>query len=334
MNDLQHRMTRVLAEFDLPPASHFERLGGTASDTVMVICDDQRWVVRWRQTEFADAGYIRFDHQCLLRLAAAGLPAPVPLRTTSGNTWFEDERGPVEVLTFISGRPFQLGDTTAVADVGRTLARFHEALADSSFDGKDGYVREDHPDFLEPYLAELTANSQSHQQRLGLRHVKSELQNIRSELDSGLYDKLPQAVIHGDIHPGNIAFSNSRVSAIYDFDYMSRQARARDLVDALMFFGASRQRPLDTDDIWSLTQPYELLPGPSAILIDAYHEISPITDLDRLGMYWLLKSQWCQIRLRGSRKVLQKDKLRFVLSNFEEMIARIEHWKETLLQDF
>ena len=134
---------------------------------------------------------------------------------------------PVEVLSYVSGQPFQLGDTAAVVDVGRTLARFHEALKDCPTSGKQDFVREDHPDLLEPYVAELIALCQNQQQRTAVAQIEAELQSIRGQLDSGLYDRLPQAIIHGDVHPGNIAFHASQVSAIYDFDYMSRQARER-----------------------------------------------------------------------------------------------------------
>lgn len=331
MNDLQQRAARALAAFGLPPASRIDRLGGTASDAAVASCGDRRWVVRWRNAEFAHVDYIRFDHACLTRLAVAGLPTPVPQRAPSGNTWIADNMGPVEVLSYVSGTPLQNGDHAAIADVGRTLAKFHEALADSPPAGKDGFVREDHPDLLAPYLAELNSLSSTNGQLAALQQISAELQLVRSELDSGLYDQLPQTVIHGDIHPGNIAFEDSRVSAIYDFDYMSWQARVRDLVDALMFFGAVRQSRLDANDIWSLTAPYELLSAPSTILVQAYHRISPLTDLDWQGMAWLLRSQWCQIRLRGSRKIPQDRRVAFVIDGFSEMIARIEFWQDSLL---
>ena len=65
--------------------------------------------------------------------------------------------------------------------------------------------------------------------------LAEQLDAVRSALDEGLYPKLPKAVIHGDIHPGNVKFKGSRVAAVYDFDYLSLQARIRDIVDAIIF---------------------------------------------------------------------------------------------------
>ena len=327
------RVARVLDAFGLVPARHITRLGGTASEVALANGDDGPVLVRWRAGEFNGEDYVRFDHACLVRLAGAGLPVPVPYTTPGGATSVRDDGSTVEVLTWLCGEPFQEGDDSSVADLGRTLARFHTALADDPPAGKENFVREDHPDLVQPYVAELAALCRSDQQRRDVGKIESQLERIRDELDSGLYDQLPHTIIHGDIHPGNVAFRNSQVSALFDFDYMSRQARARDLCDALMFFAASRELPLNPGDIQLLTQPYCLQMAPSRLLIDGYQQVSRLTDLDWQGLTLLLRSQWCQIRLRGSRKVPENSQLEFVLSGFMEMIDRLDQWEDSFLQE-
>ena len=51
--------------------------------------------------------------------------------------------------------------------------------------------------------------------------------------------------------------SGARVAAVYDFDYLNRQARARDLCDLFMFFAAARPAPLDGGDITAFPLPAE-----------------------------------------------------------------------------
>jgi Ser/Thr protein kinase RdoA (MazF antagonist) len=132
-------------------------------------------------------------------------------------------------------------------------------------------------------------------------------------------------VIHGDIHPGNVKFKGARVAAVYDFDYLSEQARCRDLVDALMFFAASRREPLNPDDIRSLTQPFVLNPEWCSWLLGGYQQVSKLSELEWSAFPWLIRSQWLQIRLRGSRKVPPEEKLAFVLDDFFPLINWLDH---------
>ena len=143
-----------------------------------------------------------------------------------------------------------------------------------------------------------------------------------------MYPNLPRAVIHGDIHPGNVKFQGASVTAVYDFDYLSLQARCRDLVDALMFFAANRRHALNPDDIRSLTQPFVLNPKWASWLMGGYQQAHRLTDLEWAALPWLFRSQWLQIRLRGGRKVPRQEKLVFVMDDFFELIASLDHEAE------
>ena len=158
-------------------------------------------------------------------------------------------------------------------------------------------------------LASVTPNGQ----RQELDRIRQELGRVRRELDEKLWPELPKAVIHGDIHTGNVYFRDSRVAAVYDFDYLSLQARLRDVCDALMFFASLRHRPVEPDDIYSLTAPYRLDLQRATILLEGYQNTTRLTECEWDAIPWILRSQWCQIRLRGSRKVPVQQKLAFVL---------------------
>jgi Ser/Thr protein kinase RdoA (MazF antagonist) len=157
-----------------------------------------------------------------------------------------------------------------------------------------------------------------------LERIREQLILVRRELDGGLWPELPKAVIHGDVHPGNVRFRNSRVSALYDFDYLSTQARVRDLCDALMFFAATRDQPLDPDDIYSLTAPYRLDADGAVVLLEGYSSTSPLVECEWEAIPWILRSLWCQNRLRGSRKVEDGEKLAFVLDGFFDQIGWLD----------
>ena len=78
-------------------------------------------------------------------------------------------------------------------------------------------------------------------------------------------------------------------------------------------------------DIVSLVQPFRLDPHRSRILLEGYQGVSAFVPEEWQAVGWILRSQWCQIRLRGSRKVPQDRKVSFVLDRFFEVIDWLDH---------
>ena len=314
----------VLEAFALGEPESVELLGGTATPKFAVRVPRGRFVVRVRPAEFQREDFIRFDHEALWRLANEGLPVPRPQRKNDGTSWMRLAGQTFEVLSWVRGDPFQWNDHRAVRNVGEFLARFHTTLTDDVPSGKDGFVREDHPDLLEQYVREIEGLCSTGAQTEQVARVGEQLDIVRESLDNRLWPRLPKAVIHGDVHPGNLQFKDSKVAAVFDFDYLSLQARARDLGDALMFFAARHDPPLDPDDIYSLTGPFEFDLRRSAILMEGYQQVSPLTDVEWEALPLLIRSLWVQNRLRGSRKVPRGDKLHFVLHRFFEIIRWLD----------
>jgi Ser/Thr protein kinase RdoA (MazF antagonist) len=323
------RLRRCLAEvacaFGLATPTVVRPLGGTATPKFAVQVPEGQFVVRARPAEFAAERCIRFDHESLWRLAAHGLPVPRPRRRADGTSWFRAGRGVFEVLSWIEGDAFRPGDQASIAALGSFLARFHLVLGDDFPAGKEGVLREDHPDLLAVYVDQLRGLCHTPGEAAQVERLAQQLALVRRSLDQEVYPRLPQAVIHGDIHPGNVRFKGASVAAVYDFDYLSAQARCRDVVDALMFFAANRRQPLNPDDIRSLTQPFVLNLEWCSWLLDGYQQVCRLTDLEWIALPWLVRSQWLQIRLRGSRKVPPEEKLSFVLDGFFDLIVWLEH---------
>jgi homoserine kinase type II len=228
------------------------------------------------------------------------------------------------VLGWIEGEPFRHGDPEALRALGVFLARFHQALAGDVPPGKEGRLREDHPDLLEPYLAAVQALASDVGQQEQLAALAAQLSLVRRELDGPLYDRLPRAVIHGDFHPGNVRFRGPQVAAIYDFDYLGVQARARDLSDAMMFFASRRRQPYGADNIRQMTQPFIPDAALCAPLLAGYESVSRLTGPEWDALAGLIRSRWLQIRLRGSRKVPAAEKVAFVLHDLFQVVAWLD----------
>lgn len=322
---LRQSVNEALRAFDLGTPTELRRLGGTATPKFAVQVPGGRFVARIRPAEFAEEKFIRFDHESLCRLADHGLPVPRPRRRADGTSWHHTGHGVFEVLSWLEGEDFREGDREAITALGVFLARFHSVLSENIPAGKEGVLREDHPDLLAVYVARLRELAHMPHELAQVDRLGEQLELVRRHLDQDLYPRLPRAVIHGDIHPGNIKFKGGAVAAVYDFDYLNLQARCRDVVDALMFFAATRRQPVNPDDIRSLTQPFELNPERCSGLLRGYQQISPLTDLEWAALPWLLRSQWLQIRLRGSRKVAPEGRQTFVMDHFFDTIEWLDH---------
>ena len=78
--------------------------------------------------------------------------------------------------------------------------------------------------------------------------------------------------------------------------------------------------------IWGLVRPYWKR------LTIAYISLLVGMGLD-LVIPWILRSQWCQMRLRGSRKVPQDKKVSYVLDRFFEQIDWLDKQAPAFMAD-
>jgi Ser/Thr protein kinase RdoA (MazF antagonist) len=317
-------LAHVAVEFGLGAVRACGVLGGTASPKWSIETSRGRLVVRRRPAEFAGRGVTHFDHALLARLAGAGFPVPAPLPRPDGSTALRHEGHVYEVLAWVEGEPFVEGDAQAIAGVGTFLARFHQTLTGDVPPGKEGQLREEHPDRLAPYLADLYLRAGDSRAERQLDVLAEQLQLVRDELDAGLYQSLPHGVIHGDVHPGNFRFRGGEVSAVYDFDYLGVQAQVRDVSDALMFFASKRDTPLEPNRIRSLTQAFVPDLERCGQLLRSYASRRPLAECEWQALPWLVRSRWLQMRLRGCRKVPGEEKVPFVLDRFFDVIGWLD----------
>ena len=265
------------------------------------------FLLRRRPDEFAVQEYAAFDHAAVTRMADAGLPVPRPLGHVSVNG------GVFEMYTWLDAPP---ASDASPGAVGRFLADMHRVFAGGAPAGKEGMLREDHPDLIEPYVNQLRALPGAPQADLDA--VVEQLNLVRSYLGDEHWRSLPQTVIHGDLHPGNLHVVGDVVVGLFDFDYLSVQARVRDLGDAMIFF-ADRPRLYHTDNIHSLVQPFTLNGDHCRALIDAY---DPLTDDERAALPWVLRSRCLQMKLRAIRKVADNRKLDIVFDGLFETLKQ------------
>ena len=277
-------------------------------------------MVRYLPRDSVDVENVRSRHVFCDRLAEWGVPVARYLRTVRGASLLPTNGGYYEVQQWMPGESFVWRSTESLCGLAGALSRLHSYPIQAGSESFPNTQREDHPDRMLICCQELTSVARSRSQRRELDRIERLLQEVRSGLDGGLYTRLPHSLIHGDLHPGNVGFLADSVSAFYDLDYLSFQARSRDLIDGICFFCGDRVEPFRTDDIRLLTQPFTVRHDRVAVFLSAYQMLSPIAELEWDTFPLLILSRWIQIRLRGARKVPQADRIDFVLDRFFEPV--------------
>jgi Ser/Thr protein kinase RdoA (MazF antagonist) len=316
----------ILGRYTLPRIVHTEPGGGTANPKSVLVTENGRFLLRRRRLEFSAPEIVEYDHSLLSHLHDSGLPVPEVLRAVDGQTWVEQEGAVYEIHSWIDCEPFRQENREQVRNAGRTLGRLHRATERFTPRGQKAWPREDHPDRLLGELEPLRTRARSEERRVA-ELLREELEAIAAALPDDGYRQLPQVIVHADYHAGNVEFAGDEVAGIFDWDWADRQSRLLDVRDGLHFLAFRRPADMDSDDIWSLTQPATPSVTFSRAFLDGYSEQVGLTAEERGALPVLLRSRLCQMRIRGARKVPNEEKLRFLTWGIEKQLRWVrEEW--------
>ena len=250
----------ALAPYGLTPPLHVLPLAAGAG------INNQVRVVRtgagqflWKHLTHAAPTLIQIEHRLLAWLAEAGLPfgTPQPLATDTGETLLPVADGGWQALfRWLPGEPLARHDPDTFAALGAALGTLHGTLAVLPADlvptwASNGALAAIHPRVPDP--ATVTPRELGLPDAARYRTVLADWRSLVRSLEPFLaraYRALPQQVIHGDFGPGNALAIGTRITAILDFEFALRDARALDLASGL-----------------SLTLRYRALPLPEALAL-------------------------------------------------------------------
>ena len=251
-------------------------------------------------------------------------PVCAIIPAVNNRTWVTYDGEIYELSLFIPGETVMEQNEEQVYQCGRLLARFHELGMDFIHNGKSCFMREDHFEIIHPVLKGLKQLADGGIYKKEVEKLTHIAFSISENLDGYSSSHLEESVIHGDFHQGNILFHKGEISALIDLCYTSRGFTLRDIADGVMFITSRRKSPFNTDDIRSLTQWWEPDLKKISAFINGYKSVRAIPrGIEYLSQ--LLISRWIQCRVRGSRKVPDKEKLSFVFDGFWEVIYFLEN---------
>lgn len=295
--------------------------GGTAGAGGIIIDGSVCYYLRQRSVEHGAESSIRYEHHILEVLKSESVPVQVPLSTGEGESYLKSNGKVFELTRFVKGEPFTSGDRNELQSLGRVIGRFHNACTRIET-GKPERDREDDPRRLRKELREYLElddpdatspsgpssrheRSQKHSRKLHtlVEEIDRRLAMLAEIAPSRLYGVLPQSIIHGDLHTGNVLFRDRCVASLFDFDWMNRQECIRDLGDGLLFFAGLPGKTPPPSDLWSLTSGIRFDEELTEVFINGYTEERPLSDAELQALPIAMGCRWLQIRIRGMRKL-------------------------------
>jgi Ser/Thr protein kinase RdoA (MazF antagonist) len=240
----------VLSHYDLgviQNAKEFAR-GSRRSPKLLLRAVDGRYLLKRRAGGRDKPERVEFAHALLEKLRKRRFPVPALVRTRDGQDSMLRARGHVyELFEFMDGERYD-GSLEQTTHAGKTLARFHRAVADFQTGWVPSRRAYHESQAVRDGLNSIPSTTASHDSVVG---HEAELLSLTQELyeryeeaaeaaDACGLNAWPTAIIHGDWHPGNMLFRGGRVAVVLDFDSARQQTRIIDVANGLLQFSILR----------------------------------------------------------------------------------------------
>jgi homoserine kinase type II len=200
----------------------------------------------------------------MAHLASHGIACPRPIANLDNEYWGELQGKPASLVSRLQGHSVIAPSAQQCARVGKLLANMH--LSARSYAALVDNPRG--PAWWQFAFERVRAHLATDEREM----LESELRFQREYRAAAL----PRAVIHADLFRDNVLFNGEDVSGVLDFYFAG--------ADALLF------------DIAVAVNDWCLVPAPedeakrTAALLNAYHEVRPVTDEERRAWPVMLRS--------------------------------------------
>ncbi len=228
----------------------FEIFGGYINRSFGVIVEkdgvEKNYFVRKYKLEITDQE-IRFEHALVTHALDNGFALLAAIvRNRTGGTFVSPEisRNKFAVYQYIEGEDKYTWDNPLMQDseyasAGEVLARFHNAVRD--FD--PGELSRAEPgilDLVDGLPRSFTQYSQTNRSTKFHDYFRSRIDGILAALAENTLTApevaaMPTLAIHCDYHPGNMKYTDGRVTGIFDFDWSKMDLRLFDVCLSLAY---------------------------------------------------------------------------------------------------
>jgi hypothetical protein len=250
---------------------------------------DGDWMLKRRPP--ARAGRLDLVHAFQSHLQQAGVPVASLRRNLEGATRTDGERGVYELFNWVFGQRWSM-QVHEAAQVGAAIGSMLRAGAGFRAPGEalDASAHRSQafgvdPAELAAFIGSVEPEADREMVSGACHSLMQRVARIAGAAGEAVLPSLPRCFMHGDLHPGNVIFSEGRLAAILDFDTTRIDLRLREVASALNAFG-TEARSADSPDRWAPGQDLDRM---VAIVAGVRHGIGgPLTAAERLALPWLM----------------------------------------------
>ncbi len=222
---------------------HVERLaavpGGTLNWNFDVQASGHRYFLRCYRGNL-ETERIAGEHLLVNWIAERGIPAPVPIQTTQGETLLVNGEQRWALFPWMSGAVVERGrlSQSQARALGQMHGRVQAALASHPLIGGVRFAQRWDEEQSLALLSRLVTASKERQVESwitdGIDHQRQLLETMEV-LPPEHFSSLPCQLLHGDFHDQQVLFEGDRVSAVVDWEIWHTDPRAWELVRSLSF---------------------------------------------------------------------------------------------------
>ncbi len=238
----------VLSHYDIgivESVTAFPR-GSRKSPKVGIVAEHGKFLLKRRAGGRAVPERVRFSHRVQTHLAEGEFPlAKIISPRDTKQTFVQLRENIYELFEFIAGQPYERTEEEA-SEAGITLARFHEMMGGMKISRSLPVPTGDYHDAtrIRSRLFGLGSTLSSHDSFSGDdAELASLVQFLLAAYDEAAesanafgFGDLPESIVHGDWHPGNLLYRKKRVLAVIDFDAARRSRCVIDIANGSLQF--------------------------------------------------------------------------------------------------
>ena len=236
-------LSEVLAAFPLPEPRVLSSFDSSTRNDLWLVEDakSSRYVLTRHRQHQRQPGRVDFQLRFQEHLRISGFPTAQTIVARDGGFFFIDGNGmPWSLSSYVTGTHYDFQCMGQAREAARRLAQFHSTA--------ESFPEAEHRlDYYRPFRNRwgyAYENQSALRELFSGTRVEEELASIRdrdlwvlSEWPVSSFDELPIGWTHGDYHGRNILFQENQVTALLDFDEVTREPFVWDIANAVYMFG-------------------------------------------------------------------------------------------------
>ncbi|HEY1836644.1 MAG TPA: homoserine kinase [Rhizomicrobium sp.] len=199
-------------------------------------------------------------------LAARGVRCPVPVRRRDGAMWTKVNGKSAALLTYLEGLSLNRPETAHCAVAAAACAKMHDAGKDFALTRANALGPRDWRKLVDATIADADSVQQG---------LSALLTNTLAPLERNWPSGLPGGVIHADLFPDNVLFTQHQVPGLIDFYFACNDFHAYDIAVMLNAWCFER------DGSYNLTN--------GRAMLTAYRRVRELTAEERAALPMLAR---------------------------------------------